>query len=94
MPIPDAVFGELAWIVAGYFFLASVVTKMRPALLSPFLPKNTKRVSAHSCVLVACHAVIFGCMYRFPVAKGGLFWLTLIVGIAATISIVWDYLPN
>jgi hypothetical protein len=33
-------------------------------------------------------------MYRFPVAKGGLFWLTLIVGIAATISIVWDYLPN
>jgi hypothetical protein len=79
------------WAVGVYFFMALVITKMRPALLSP---KNIKRVSARSCVLVACHAVIFGCIYRFPVAKVGLFWLSLILGTAATISIVRDYLPN
>jgi hypothetical protein len=90
MPIPYAQFGELIWIVGGYFFLASVVKKMRPIVL----PKSSKQISGRSSVLVGCHAIAFGCMYVFPVAKAGLFWLVLILGIVASTSIVFDYLPN
>jgi hypothetical protein len=90
MPIPPAEFGELMWVVGGYFFLASVVKKIRPVLL----PSSAKRISARSAVLVGCHAVSFGCTYVFPATKGDLFWPVFICGAAGLSSVIWDYLPN
>jgi hypothetical protein len=90
MPIPPAEFGELMWIVGGYFFLASLVKKMRPVLL----PGSIKRISAPSAALVGCHAVAFGFTYVFPATKHDLFWPVLICGAAGLGSIIRDYLPN